>query len=244
MRAMTRLAAAMVASMSASVCAREVKPASYWEGARYTPSSSMPRCHRANLAVSDFCASEKLRTGPSVKKKPNMPLMLPPHTSWPASLPAARMPATSRLVTFSRCSYAPGSPRMLSVSMPAVMASGLPLRVPAWYMGPAGATISMISRRPPYAPTGRPPPITLPMVVRSGITPQYSCALPRLMRNPVMTSSKHNSALFSVARSRRPCRNALSGMMNPALPTTGSRMMPAISPLFSAKIFLTASRSL
>lgn len=44
--------------------------------------------------------------------------------------------------------------------MPAVMARGLPERVPAWYIGPAGATISMMSLRPPYAPTGSPPPIT------------------------------------------------------------------------------------
>lgn len=29
-----------------------------------------------------------------------------------------------------------------------------------WYMGPAGATIVMISFLPPYAPTGRPPPMT------------------------------------------------------------------------------------
>lgn len=28
------------------------------------------------------------------------------------------------------------------------MASGLPASVPAWYIGPAGATISMIARLP------------------------------------------------------------------------------------------------
>ncbi len=32
---------------------------------------------------------------------------------------------------------------------PAAMARGLPLSVPAWYMGPAGATIFMISFLPP-----------------------------------------------------------------------------------------------
>ena len=38
---------------------------------------------------------------------------------------------------------------LFKVSMPAVIARGLPLSVPAWYMGPAGATISMMSLRPP-----------------------------------------------------------------------------------------------
>ena len=36
--------------------------------------------------------------------------------------------------------------------------------------GASGATVSMISRRPPKAPTGRPPPMILPSVVRSGMT--------------------------------------------------------------------------
>ena len=53
--------------------------------------------------------------------------------------------------------------------MPAAIASGLPDSVPAWYTGPSGATCSIRSRRPPYAATGSPPPITLPSVVRSGV---------------------------------------------------------------------------
>ena len=47
----------------------------------------------------------------------------------------------------------PGCERIFIVSMPARMARGLPLRVPAWYMLPAGATCSMISFLPAYAPT-------------------------------------------------------------------------------------------
>jgi hypothetical protein len=34
------------------------------------------------------------------------------------------------------------------------MATGLPDSVPAWNTGPAGKILSMISARPPYAPTG------------------------------------------------------------------------------------------
>ncbi len=45
---------------------------------------------------------------------------------------------------------------IFNVSMPAVIASGLPDSVPAWYIGPAGATISMISRRPTISANGQP----------------------------------------------------------------------------------------
>ena len=55
--------------------------------------------------------------------------------------------------------------------MPAATATGFPLSVPAWYTGPAGASCSMTSRRPPNAAHGKPPPITLPRTVRSGVTP-------------------------------------------------------------------------
>jgi len=43
--------------------------------------------------------------------------------------------------------------------------------VPPGTTGPSGAIFCMISRRPPTAPTGKPPPITLPSVVRSGRMP-------------------------------------------------------------------------
>ncbi len=42
----------------------------------------------------------------------------------------------------------------------------------------------------------------------------------------------------------RTVRNSLVGSMKPALPTTGSRMTPAISPLLAANIFLRPSMSL
>ena len=76
------------------------------------------------------------------------------------------------------------------LTLPAAMATGLPDSVPAWYTGPAGATSSMYSRLPPKAPTGMPPPITLPSVDKSGVTPKSSCAPPRATRKPVITSSK------------------------------------------------------
>mmetsp|Transcript_3612 Transcript_3612/g.8103 ORF Transcript_3612/g.8103 Transcript_3612/m.8103 type:complete len:244 (-) Transcript_3612:565-1296(-) len=204
----------------------------------------MPRCQRANLSVSLAVASVKFLTGPSQKKKPNMPEMCPPHTAWPASLPASRMPVMSFLVFLSSFSYWPGCERIFIVSMPARMARGLPLRVPAWYMLPAGATCSMISFLPAYAPTGRPPPMTLPKVERSGSMPKCFCAPPYEMRKPVITSSKTRSAPSLVVSSRRPSRKAWSGTMKPELPTTGSRMTPQISSLLASKSALTLSRSL
>mmetsp|Transcript_38044 Transcript_38044/g.123065 ORF Transcript_38044/g.123065 Transcript_38044/m.123065 type:complete len:270 (-) Transcript_38044:556-1365(-) len=230
--------------MSASEWESDMKPASYCDGARYTPRSSMPRCHFANLAVSLFAASAKHLTGPSVKKKPNMPEMWPPHMAWPAALPASRMPLMSLSVMRSSCSYVPGCLRIFIVSMPAVIASGLPERVPAWYIGPAGATISMISFLPAYAPTGKPPPITLPKVERSGVMPQCCCAPPYEMRKPVITSSNTSTAPLSSHTCRSSVRKALSGTMKPELPTTPSRITPATSPLLASKRALTDSMSL
>ena len=60
--------------------------------------------------------------------------------------------------------------------------------------GRIGAISFMMSLRPPYAPTGNPPPITLPSVVRSGLMPYSCCAPPKATRKPVMTSSKISSA--------------------------------------------------
>ena len=112
----------------------------------------------------------------------------------PASAAAWRMPSVRRSARATNVSHTPGSRRTRRVAMPALMASGLPERVPAWYMAPTGATCSMISREPAYAPTGSPPPMTLPRVVMSGRTLYSACAPPRWTRKPVITSSKMSSA--------------------------------------------------
>ena len=70
-------------------------------------------------------------------------------------------PGVRRVRRFSSC----------SVAMPAAIATGLPESVPAWNTGPAGMTFFMTSARPPYAPTGKPPPTILPSTVRSGVSP-------------------------------------------------------------------------
>ena len=88
------------------------------------------------------------------------------------------------------------------------MARGFPDRVPAWYTSPAGAIRSMISALPPNAPTGRPPPITLPSVVKSGSTPCAAWAPPRWTRNPVITSSKMSTLPASAVISRSVARKA------------------------------------
>src|SRR2546426_1185921 len=108
------------------------------------------------------------------------------------------------------------------------MASGLPDSVPAWYMGPSGATRPMISDGPPYAPTGKPPPMILPMVVRSGRIAYNSCAPPKAMRKPVMTSSKMSTHLSRSVIVRRASRYPRAGGTQPMLPTTGSTITHAI----------------
>ena len=57
----------------------------------------------------------------------------------------------------------------------------------------------MTSARPPNAASGSPPPTILPSTVRSGVTPNRSCAPPRATRKPVITSSKTSSAPARVA---------------------------------------------
>lgn len=55
----TSLAAAMVKSMSSSVCAKLVKPASYCEGARYTPLSSIPLQYRKHTGLQLLVTNKK-----------------------------------------------------------------------------------------------------------------------------------------------------------------------------------------
>src|SRR5438067_6287343 len=60
-------AAASVASISAAPCAAETKPASYAEGARYTPCSSIAWKKRLKRSRSHCMTSAKLRGGLSRK---------------------------------------------------------------------------------------------------------------------------------------------------------------------------------
>ena len=80
----------------------------------------------------------------------------PPGTRRPAAPPGG--PARRRASSSSRSSAA----------RPAAVASGFPDSVPAWYTGPSGASDAITSARPPKAPMGSPPPMTLPKQVRSG----------------------------------------------------------------------------
>ncbi len=118
----------------------------------------------------------------------------------------------------------PSSPRAAS---PAAVAIGLPARVPAWNTVPRGVSVSITSRRPPIAPIGRPPPITLPNAVRSGVTSYLAWAPPVSRRNPVITSSKISRAPTRSHSARRPSRNPGCGATTPMLAATGSTMTAA-----------------
>ena len=59
------------------------------------------------------------------------------------------------------------------VTAPASMVTGLALNVPAWetLIPLVGSYRSMISFRPPNAPTANPPPMIFPKDVMSGVIP-------------------------------------------------------------------------
>src|SRR5260370_775338 len=69
----------------------------------------------------------------------------------------------------------------------------------------------MMSRRPPKAPTGMPPPMILPSVVKSGRTPYSVCAPPKATRKPVMTSSNISSAPARSHSRLSVCKNCGAG---------------------------------
>ena len=81
----------------------------------------------------------------------------------------------------------------------------LPEYVPAC-MTPPPAQVSITACLPPTAATGKPFPIALAKVPRSGVTPKTSSAPPRASRNPVFTSSKMSRQPYSSASRRRPSR--------------------------------------
>ena len=114
-----------------------------------------------------------------------------------------------------------------SAASPAAVASGLPASVPAWNTGPSGDSVSITSRRPPTAPIGRPPPMTLPNVVRSGVTSYLAWAPPSSRRNPVITSSNTSSAPTRSHSARSPSRNPAAGATTPMLAATGSTITAA-----------------
>jgi hypothetical protein len=106
----------------------------------------------------------------------------------------------------------------------------------------------MISARPPNAAAGKPPPITLPKVNRSGAPAAYGPSRPYQPaaehRNPVMTSSETSSAPCSALIRRSPSVNPGSGGTTPMLPGDASVMTAAMSPPRAAKASSTASMSL
>ncbi len=106
----------------------------------------------------------------------------------------------------------------------------------------------MMSARPPNAPTGRPPPITLPKVIRSGDHPSCAPSSPympdRLTRNPVITSSVISSAPSAWAASASPALKPASGGTTPMFAAAASVITAAISPGWRANASRTAARSL
>jgi hypothetical protein len=133
------------------VCAVEKNIASNCAGARKTPRSSAAWKNRAWAAVSDRFASAKFVTGPGVKKSvPIDPIRFQQtFAAAPAESISSRIRRSNSAAFASSAAYGGSFARTSSIAIPALIASGLPERVPAWYIGPAGATSCRISFRPP-----------------------------------------------------------------------------------------------
>ena len=149
-------------------------------------------------------------------------------------------PSTRSRVRCESASQKPGLEISRSVAKPQAVATGLPLKVPAWYTGPKGASCSMIARGPPNAASGIPPPITLPSTVMSGRKPGKAwaytlCALPSATRKPVITSSKTSSAPCWVHSSRQRFMKGTWARTKFMLPAMGSIIKQAISAPCSVK---------
>ena len=94
-------AAAIVRCTSSSVCVAPRNAASYCEGGRYTPPSSMPRKNLPKASVFDFDAESQSVTGPGVKNHVNIEPTRLWQSATPASFAAAATPSTNSPLNFS-----------------------------------------------------------------------------------------------------------------------------------------------
>ena len=120
------------------------------------------------------------------------------RSPWPARMPASRLGPRGSRRPGRRAIPTPPVRRRSRADCRSRCRLGTP--------GPRGASASITSARPPNAPTGSPPPMTLPRHVRSGRTPSRPWAPPRATRKPVITSSKISSAPTRSHSARRPSR--------------------------------------
>src|SRR5580704_1522209 len=111
-------------------------------------------------------------------------------------------------------------------------------------MGPTGASLDMISARPPNAAQGRPPPITLPNVTRSPRTWSSPYQPSPVTRNPVSTSSMMSRAPDASHTERSSSLNPGAGGTTPMLAGHASVITQAISSPLAANSAVTASASL
>ena len=109
---------------------------------------------------------------PPPRPSHHAPLSRPPRHSRDVAPSLAPQPAWQGRAAIrrdARVAYPQGGMRAACVRRPgrAARAGGAYARVASPARAPAGATSSIISRGPPYAPTGRPPPMPLPLCARA-----------------------------------------------------------------------------
>ena len=188
-----------------------------------------------NAAVSDVTAVSKSRTRVLVKNGVIIDPTAFTCTATPASRAASARPGRQRLPSASPASCrAPASAaRATTARRPSP--ADCPRASPPGRSDPAGDTRSIRSARPPYAATGKPPPMILPRHVRSG-RDAVDWPARRPARGGSRSSPRRRSAAMP-SRShsvRRPARKPGSGATVPMLPATGSMITAAICPGFAA----------
>ena len=122
------------------------------------------------------------------------------------------------------------SSNALIAGNPADIVSAFPEKVLACITGSgiSGLNSFINSLFPPIAPTGNPPPIILPIQVKSGVISKKLCAPPWSILKEI-TSSKIKMMPCLVAESLRACRNSFVAGTIPIDPRTGSTIIAANS---------------
>ncbi len=153
---------------------------------------------------------------PPPRPSHHAPLSRPPRHSRDVAPSLAPQPAWQGRAAIrrdARVAYPQGGMRAACVRRPgrAARAGGAYARVASPARAPAGATSSIISRGPPYAPTGRPPPMTLPICARAraaALRPRAhaTCHAQRRARPP-----PHAAPRSVLASPERNARNAQAG---------------------------------
>jgi len=172
-------------------------------GARNTPRASAARCQRANNAVSAALASAKFLTGPGVKYIPHIEPACPVVTGTRAG---ARRPLYPRPAARFAAPVFRKTPVARSLAQRGETGGHrhrIPRKCSRLIDRALGRTSRIRSARPPYAPTGMPPPTIFAKGGEIGPHAQPLLCPAGRDPDPVMTSSKHEQRAVAIGTNAR-----------------------------------------